>query len=259
MEIRKVPAAHGWLWIKNGFFLILRNPILTFVLAGIVALVFFLLFLIPFFGPFLGILLAPALVAGYMCALQASERHEEMEIAHLFAGFGKFAPHLITLGGILLIGVITSSAVMSAIGGEALPAFLETVQSTTDPNLIIEALLSADPAVTHAMLVGILLLLLLSVCLQFTPMLVIFDGVKPLAAIKANTLGVFRNISSYAIYGLLLQVITFLVSGLPFFLSMLLLLPIGMASLYAAYRDIYIELKESPRTVKEEEGIAHND
>jgi hypothetical protein len=258
MEIRKVSAAHGWLWIKQGFHLILKNPILSIGLVGILTIGIFLLFNIPILGLFLGMLLAPALVAGYMRALQASEQHEEMEIAHLFAGFGKCAPQLISLGGILLVGVITASGVTSAIGGEALIAFLEKAQSTDDPQVIIEALKSADPVVTQAMLIGISLLLLLSICMQFAPMLVIFDGAKPWAAIKASTMGTFRNIFSYVVYGLIFQVLTVIASVLPIFLSMMLLLPIALASLYSAYCDIYAGLK-GPPLAADGDAVAHDD
>jgi hypothetical protein len=258
MEIRKVPYAHGWMWIKQGFYLILKNPILSIVLAGVLATGIFLLFNIPLLGLFFGMLLAPALVAGYMRALQASEQHEEMELAHLFAGFGKRAPQLITLGGILLVGVITASGVTTSIGGEALITFLEKAQSANDPQVIMDALLAADPVVTQAMLIGMSLLLLLSVCMQFAPMLVIFNGAKPMAAIKGSILGTFRNIVSYMIYGLIFQVLSFVAGLLPIYLSILLLLPIGLASLYAAYCDIYTGPKELTRAV-EGDAVTHED
>jgi len=247
MEIKKVSAAHGWLWIRDGFYLILRNPILSMALAGAVAIGIFLALNIPFFGPFLGIMLIPTLVAGYMRALQALDRHEEMELAHLLAGFGKAAPKLITLGGVLLVGVIIISAAMIEIGGNALTSFLEIAQSTNDPQVIVEALLSAGPEVNYAMLVGMSLLLLLLVCLQFAPMLVILDDAKSLAAIKATIIGTFRNILSYIVFMLIFQVLIFLASTLPKILSIFLLLPVGMASLYAAYRDIYTWPEKSPR------------
>ncbi|MGC2048353.1 MAG: BPSS1780 family membrane protein [Gallionella sp.] len=247
MEIKKVPAAHGWLWIKDGFKLILRNPILSFVLAGITATGTFLILRIPIIGMFLGMLLAPVLIAGYMRALQALEKHEEMELAHLLAGFGKLAPQLITLGGILLVGTITVSALMTTLGGEALAAVLDTVQNTSDPEVIMNTLMTADPVVRRALLIGISLLLLLSICLQFAPMLVMFEGSNAFAAIKASTIGTFRNIFSYTVYALIIQVLAFLMSALPIVLSMLLLIPIGMASLYIAYRDIFAVSKEFPR------------
>lgn len=256
MEIRKVPAAHGWLWIRQGFNLILKNPVLSIVLAAVLITGIFLLLTIPLLGLFLGMLLAPVLVAGYMRALLASEQHEEMKFAHLFSGFGQSAPHLISLGGILLVGVITASGITSAIGGQALIAFLEKAQSANDPQVVVDALLASDPAVTQSMLIGMLLLLLLSVCIQFAPMLVIFDGAKPLAAIKGSVLGTFRNIASYTVYGLIFQVLSFMAGVLPIFLSMILLLPIGLASLYAAYRDIYAVPKELIRAA-EGNGVTH--
>ncbi len=239
MEARKVGIGHGWLWIKQGFSLILRNPILSVVLAGIMAAILFLILKIPGVGPLLMPLLFPALMAGYMKACRAMDMNEEADIAHLAAGFGKHAPRLLALGGVLLAGVFLVPVLMTAIGGDAFLTFMEKAQEINDPAAMNEALQAVDPAVFNALLAGLVLYFLLSVCLQFSPMLVLFDDEKPLAAIKSSLVGTWRNALPYTIYSLLLFPILYVISLLHVVIFLVLLLTLSMTTLYSAYRDIY--------------------
>ncbi len=242
MQARKVSIGHGWLWIKQGLQLIFHSPLLAVVLAAIVGGIIFLFMKIPALGPLLGALLLPVMVAGYMKACRAMERHEEAEVAHLFAGFGKHAPRLIALGGALLVGVISTVATMSAIGGEAFMPFIEQMnkaQEAADPEMIAHAWMNADPNVMLALLTGLTLFLAISVCLQFAPMLVLFNDEKPLAAVKSSLMATLRNIWPYAVYSLILQMFVFAAGMLPLLLAIVLVLAISMTSLYAAYQDLF--------------------
>lgn len=239
MQARKVGIDHGWLWIKQGLNLVFRSPLLSVVLAAIVGGAIFLAMKVPLFGPMLGTLLLPMLVAGYMKACRAIERHEEAEIAHLFAGFGKHAPRLVALGGVLLLGIISIVAVIVAVGGDAFMSFIEGAQEITDPAVMQQALQNAAPSVLSALLIGLLLFVLLSVCVQFAPMLVLFDDQKPLTAIKLSVIGTLRNVLPYTVYSLILQLVIFAIGMFPLFIAIVLLLTISMTSLYAAYRDLF--------------------
>ncbi len=248
MQARKVGIEHGWLWIKRGLNLIFRSPLLSVVLAAIVGGVIFLAMKVPLFGPMLGMLLLPMLVAGYMKACRAIERHEEAEIAHLFAGFGKHAPRLVALGGFLLVGIISIVAAIVAFGGNTFMTFLERAQEINDPAVMQQALQDADPSVLSALLIGLLLLVVLSVCVQFAPMLVLFDDQKPLAAIKASIMGTLRNVLPYTVYSLILQLVIFAIGMFPLFIAIVLVLTISMTSLYAAYRDLFGEQQADTAT-----------
>jgi hypothetical protein len=239
MQARKLGISHGWLWIKHGLDLIFRNPVLSVVLSAIVATGIFLATKIPFLGPLLALLLLPVLVAGYMRACQAMELHEEAELVHLIAGFKLHTSRLIALGGILLVGVLSITAATVAIGGDTLVSFLEKAQEINDPEIMWAEMQAAGESAALAMLVGMLLLLALSVCLQFAPMLVLFDGENPLVALRSSLMATLRNALPYTVYGLILYLIVLAISMLPFFIALVLLFTISMTSLYAAYRDIF--------------------
>ena len=239
MEIRKLNAARGWIWVKQGYQLIMRNPLLSVTLALIGALALFAIMHIPLFGPLLALLFMPVLIAGYMRACRALEENEEVELAHLFAGFEKHARPLIALGGYMMLGLLIASMVMIMIGGAPFAKLLESFQASNDPQMLFAALGSAGSGVAFTLLVGFSLVFLLMLAVQYAPMLVFFSDVPPLAALRASLAGSMRNIIAYSVYSLIMQVVALVLGVLPYGIGMVVLLPLGFTSLYVSYRNIF--------------------
>lgn len=84
MEIRRLNAARGWIWIKQGYQLIMLNPLMSIVLALIGALAMFAALSVPQLGPLVFVMLLPVVMAGYMRICRALEHEEEIELTHLF-------------------------------------------------------------------------------------------------------------------------------------------------------------------------------
>ncbi len=238
MEIKRHNAARGWIWVKHGYQLIMRNPLLSITLAMVAALGMFLSLKVPVFGPPLALLLLPMLIAGYMRVCRALEEEEEIELTQLFAGFDKHTGSLAALGGLLLVGLLVSSMVMIAIGGEALRTLLENVNAANDPQMLANAMWSAGSGVALALLVGFALMCVLMLAFQYAPMLVFFNDVPAFAAMRASLSGSLRNIIPYIVYTIIMQVIALALSLLPFNLGLIVLLPLGLTSLYVSYRNI---------------------
>ncbi len=239
MEIRKLNAARGWVWIKQGYQLILCNPLLSISTSLVGALGIFLALLVPLFGPLLAVLLMPILLAGYMRICRALEEEEEVELAHLFAGFKQHTTSLVSLGAFLMLGLLLVSAIMMYIGGDAFTKIMEEVQATENPQVLMEAISAAGSGVAFALLLGFSLVLLLIVAWQYAPILVFFSGVSPVFALRASFTGTMRNILPYTVYSLIMQVIALMLGILPFGIGMLVLLPLGLTSLYVSYRNIF--------------------
>jgi len=87
-------------------------------------------------------------------------------------------------------------------------------------------------------------MLVLIAAWQYAPILVFFSGIPPWLALQASFLGTLRNILPYTVYSLIMQVLAMLLGILPFGLGMLVLLPLGLASLYVSYRNIFPWLDE---------------
>lgn len=239
MEIKRYNAARGWIWVKQGYQLIMRNPLMSISFALIFALVMFAAFEVPLFGPLLLLLLMPVVMAGYMRVCRALEEDEEVELAHLFEGFRKHTARLTALGGLLMVGLLISSMVMVFIGGEALRTLLEGANAATNPEMLMEAMWTAGSGVTLSLAVGFALLCLLMLAFQYAPMLVFFNDVTPFAALRASLEGSLRNIIPYVVYNLIMQVVAVVLGMLPFGIGLIVLLPLGLTSLYVSYRNIF--------------------
>ena len=117
MEARKVPAANAWLWIKQGYWLFKKSPVLWVVLTAMGVAGQIGLAIIPVVGDILATLLLPVFMAGFMAGCRALEMDEELELAHLFAGFKQSTQQLVTLGGITLVCQLLILGVMMITGG----------------------------------------------------------------------------------------------------------------------------------------------
>jgi uncharacterized membrane protein len=84
---------------------------------------------------------------------------------------------------------------------------------------------------------------------QYAPMLVYFNEITPLAALRASLSGSLRNLIPYTVYSLLIQFIGIALSIVPFGIGLIVLLPLGLTSLYVSYRNIFpLEDELTPST-----------
>lgn len=234
MEARKVSAINGWLWVKQGFWLFRKSPLLWVSLTAIGVIGMLGLASVPVVGDPLATLLFPVLLAGYMLGCHAQAQGEELELAHLFAGFRQNAQQLVTLGGINLVVKLLILGVMKSAGGAELVDILTSGQQVEDPAVLVRAVEAAGMALP----VGLILFSLLMMAMQFAPMLVIFGKMPPVAAMKTSLRAFLRNVVPLTVYGVMLLPFAFLAS-LPMMLGWLVLMPVVIASMYATYRDLF--------------------
>jgi uncharacterized membrane protein len=239
MEIRKLNAARGWTWVKHGYQLIMRNPLISITFALICALALFAALKMPVLGPLLAVMLIPMIMAGYMRVCRALEEEEKIELTHLFEGFKKQTARLAVLGGFLMMGMFISSMVMVLVGGEPLRTLLENVNAANDPQMLFDAMSNAGSGVAFSLMVGFAMICVLMLAFQYAPMLVFFNNVLPLDALRASLTGSLRNLVPYVVYNLILQVIASVLGLLPYNIGLIVLLPLGLTSLYVSYRNIF--------------------
>ncbi len=239
MDIVRHNAARGWTWVKQGYQLIMRNPLLSITLALAGALVMFIALKVPLFGPLLALMLLPVMIAGYARVCRALEEDEEVELKQLFAGFEKHTARLTALGAYLLLGLLFASMLMIALGGEALRTLLENVNAANDPQMLVDAMWSAGSSVALSLFAGFSLMAVMMLAFQYAPMLVFFNEVTPFAALRASLVGSLRNLVPYTVYTIIMQLVALVLSLLPFKLGLVVLMPLGLTSLYVSYRNIF--------------------
>jgi len=174
-----------------------------------------------------------------MRVCRALEEEEEVELAHLLKGFKKHTARLAALGGFLMLGMLVSSMVMVFVGGEPLRSLLENVNTANDPQLLVDAMMTAGSGVAFSLMVGFAMICIVMLAFQYAPMLVFFDNLPPLDALRASLTGSLRNLVPYVVYNLILQVVALVLGLLPYNVGLIVLLPLGLTSLYVSYRNIF--------------------
>lgn len=228
---RAVESARGWAWIREGFDYFRRQAGMWVVLAFIFfALVFGLQF-VPGIGQIAVPLLMPALFGGLMTGCEIVRRGGELELAHLFGGFRKNTGQLVLVGA---IGLALSIAV-------ALPVMLMTgVAALALGSGSAASAMAFGFGTILAALIGFALLIPINMALLFAPALVMLENQSATRAISQSFRGCLKNIVPFLLYGVIILVLA-IVATIPALLGWVVLLPVGVCSLYAAYRDIYVQ------------------
>lgn len=234
MEPQRLQSGQGAQWIKRGYALFMKAPLLWIVLLLICFVAAALLSALPIVGDILVSLLTPVIMAGLMSGCRALEKEDDLELAHLFSGFQHRASQLITLGGISIVAQMAILGIMMLLGGSALVGIMMSGQQPEDPQVFVQAIASAGLAI----LVGVTLFSIWAMAMQFAPMLVFFDNIAPVDALKLSFRGFLLNIWPMLVYGLLIIVLAVLAS-LPIFLGWLVLLPVMFTSFYASYCAVF--------------------
>jgi uncharacterized membrane protein len=233
MNARKVAAVSGWEWIRGGFDLFRRNPVIWIALFLIYLMIGMMLSLIPMVGPIVLNLLAPVFVAGFMLGCQALESGEELEINHLFAGFKQNTSQLITVGGLYLVGIIVVAGIVFAMTGGAM---LNEGGHGISNEQTLEA--AGGEGLLLAVLVALALLLPLIMAYWFAPTLVVFHGLSATEAMKLSFGACLQNLLPFTVYSLISMVLL-VAAAIPFGLGLLAMIPTMTASLYVSYKDIF--------------------
>ena len=243
MEARVVAAGRGWQWLVEGFGLFGKSPAKWITLTIALALLWAVSLIIPVLGPLLFNLLSPLLFAGLMIGCRALENGEPLEFAHLFAAFRQQAAPLVTIGGVYLVGTIIVVGIVLVIAGSpTLPAVLPK------PGTDIETLRVAARSMALAFAVGAAVYLPLLMLIWFAPLLVVFDGLAPVAAMRLSFAACVRNMLPFLVYSAAI-VLLWLVLSLPAALGaiggllvialLVASIPVLICSIYASYNDIF--------------------
>ncbi|MCU4675276.1 BPSS1780 family membrane protein [Catenovulum sp. 2E275] len=231
---QKKPVGHGWQWIKDAFALFKHSPggwIIT-MLIGLV--LFVAISLIPIIGGLFMMLTTYVWAAGLVHGCGEQEKGNKFKLSYLFAGF-KLAPG--KLIGLSFVISIVSAVIMIACVGSV---YMDLITGAGNPDAII----GQDPLkFALSMLIGFALYLPLMMAGWFAPALIIFHQFSIFKAMKASFSGCLRNIMPFLVYGIIFFVF-FILAIIPIGLGYLIVMPMMYASMYTAYKDIYLRQGE---------------
>jgi uncharacterized membrane protein len=109
-----------------------------------------------------------------------------------------------------------------------------------------------------AILLGVILFSMLIMAMQFAPLLVFFNNVTPLMAMKLSLQAFLNNITAMLVYGVTFIILAILAS-IPMMLGWLVLLPLVFTSLYASYSEIFPAENESDGAMQQENIFSRSD
>ena len=232
--MRRVSTAHGWYWITRAFALFRRNALNWIMLNLAMLLIALGLMVVPVIGAYAMYLLTPIFLAGMMVACREQEAGREVEIAHLFRGFRHNASHLVTVGGVYLVGQVVIAGLVLSIGGSELQDAMRAAAEGSVQQLTPAA---AD-RISVAVLVGSALFVPLLMAVWFAPMLVVFDQVPAVRAMQLSVHACALNLLPFLLYGVIMFGLL-VVAVAPLFAGLVLWVPLAVISGYTSYRDIF--------------------
>ena len=246
MQIRKVDARHGWQWLVQGLVLFRKDPAHWLMLIALLFVGSRVLMAVPYLG-LLVVLITPNFLAGLTHGAQALEQGKPLRLGYLASGFLKNAGHLVTLGGVSLLGHFLMLVAMTTVAGAALSDVVQTMSTGAITQETVAAMRGAAPRLLLSVCVGLAIAVPVMLAVWFAPMLVFFDDMKPGPAMLMSLWACLRNIMPMLVYAIALMgpLLVMMQIGVALTrqpdMGIWLLAPVLVPSLYASYRDLFVQ------------------
>jgi uncharacterized membrane protein len=225
------PAANGWSWIAEGWELFKRQPGMWIGIVVAFFVIMIVVALIPFLGGLILSLFGPVFAAGFAIGCRTLDTGGQLEFGHLFAGFRQRTGTLIAVGAIYL----AASLVIMLVVGLTMGVGMAAMMGQADP----ESMGAMGMTMVLAMLIMFALMLPVVMAIWLAAPLVVFHDQGAVEAMKGSFFGCLKNIVPFLLYGVVLFALS-IIATIPIGLGWLVLGPVLAASIYASYRDIYL-------------------
>jgi uncharacterized membrane protein len=236
---RAVDASRGWEWIAAGWTLFVQQPFL-WVVDGFAF--FLVVAVLPYVPPVLGFIVSmvvtPVILGGLMLGSQAVHQGHPLTFGHLFAGFQKNIGALLSAGLVWLVCFVVIGLIGGLVMGVGIFGAISAAMMTGDPVQIMTIIMGSIMTILLGLLVALALLVPVSMALWFAPALIVMHNLGVGAALRSSFIVCLKNAVPFLLYGLIMLVLWF-VAAIPLMLGFLVLVPVTIASIYTAYRDIF--------------------
>lgn len=232
IEPRSLPMTSGWDWIVRAFGLFRQAPTAWVGITGLFIVIMLGLSFIPVLGGLISTLVGPVLLGGLMIAAQKTAQSEKPLINDLFACFKYRTFDLVKVGAYYLLGTMALLFLLSGIVGalEFLGVINALPEQITDLN-----------QVKHLWPLGVLMFgcfLLVYSAYFYAPALVVLAQMSATEAMKLSALAFWRNWSPILLMSMIGAILLMLLM-IPFFLGLLLGLPVALITSYVCFDDVF--------------------
>ena len=230
---KRIAVARGFGWFREGFCLFKQSP-WVWMLNIILFVVIMMLMNAVDYLSILSTLFYPVFVGGFMLGCRDLDEGNELKVSHLFGGFQNRAGPLFALGVInLILNIVLIVVIVGAIFGlggidfEAMEA--GQISEEQAMNMIL------------ALLILMLFLMPLIMLFWFAPTLIVLnEELGIIESMKLSFLGCLKNVLPFLLYGVV-AFILIIIATVPLALGWLVLAPVLMGTIYAGYKDIFLE------------------
>ncbi|NQD35937.1 hypothetical protein HPT27_02810 [Permianibacter sp. IMCC34836] len=236
---RTVPAGNAANWLGEAWRLFAKSPgiwianmLILFVLAMMVNFV-------PILGGLASSVLTPVIIGGLMLGCRELDGGGQLKIEHLFAGFKTHAGPLMLLGLLVLVAIVAVIIVLTILAMLFLGAGFFSSFSGGESAILNFIGQYGLKFLLIMLLLYMALIIPVSMAYWFAPALIVLHGIEPLAAMKQSFKGCLRNFLPFLLYGILLLILM-IIGMIPLLLGLLVVVPMMYASMYTAYKDIYL-------------------
>lgn len=229
---RSLPAGRGAAWIGDAWKLLRARPGMWAAALVLLFVAYIVLSMIPVVNIFQQLLL-PFAYAGIALAADQQRRTGTFELDTLLGGFRKQPVSLLAVGGtVILAGIVFLMVLAIFIGAEIFRMMMSG--GTPDISIFLSA------RFWLAFLVGLALMIPVGIATYLAPQLIVLHDQPALTAMKMSLIGCSKNLLPGLVFGLLAFVLI-IVSMIPFFLGLLITIPIMVLTNYTVYRDIFVD------------------
>jgi len=236
-EGNSIDAGRATAWYGYGFDQFKANAGVWIGMVVVLFLIMMVLNFVPVLGSLASNLLMPVFFGGLMLACQASREGRPVTFDFLFAGFkDKFGP-LALLGlfwmiAILLITVVAGIFAALLFGG-AMAAGALTGGASAMMGLGVTAILGI-------ILLAMIISIPLTMAILFAPALVVLHNIAPVDALMTSLKACLKNWVAFLVF-FVLYIVFAIIATIPLGLGWLVLGPVLIGAMYAAYRDIFLK------------------
>lgn len=236
---RAVDAGRGWEWIADGWGLFVRQPMMWIVDGFVFSLVVAVLpYVPPVLGFIVSMLVTPVILGGLMLGSQAVHQGQPLIFGHLFAGFQRNIGALLPAGLLWLVCFVVIGLIGGLVMGFGIFGAISAAMTTGDPVQIATIIMGSIMTILLGLLVALALFVPVAMMFWFAPALIVMHNLGLGAALKMSFIGCLKNIVPFLVYGLVMFVLL-IIAAVPVMLGFLVLVPVIIASVYTAYRDIF--------------------
>ncbi len=230
-------AGAGGRWLSQAWTLFKERPGLWIGMSLTMFLIMIVLSMIPGLNFVLSLGFG-VIIAGFVIGAYELDENQNLQFAHLFAGFQRHVGQLLLLGVLYLVAIfvliLISAAVMLIFGGMSggLGALMHGDSSAWGAGMLLGVLLGC--------LVFLALIVPVAMAIWFAPALIALNGMSAIDAMKLSFKACWVNIIPFLVYGLVLIGLS-LLALLTLGLGYIVLLPVIYISYYTSYREVLTE------------------